>query len=58
MIGNLVGILNAYVGISMPYPEQKDVGNDKNGIWEPEEISPSTGRTLEISRAAKRRRLE
>jgi|ADurb_Leu_01_Slu_FD_contig_91_530283_length_765_multi_2_in_0_out_0_1 hypothetical protein len=34
MICNPIGILNTYVGISIPYPERKDVGNDKNGIWE------------------------
>jgi len=32
MIWNPVGILNTYVGISMPYSEWKDVGNDKMRI--------------------------
>ncbi|HOC71108.1 MAG TPA: hypothetical protein PKO23_20080, partial [Candidatus Hydrogenedentes bacterium] len=31
---NPVGILNTYVGISIPHPERKDVGNDKSCTWE------------------------
>ncbi len=34
MIWNPVGILNTYVGISIPHPEGKDVGNDKSTTWE------------------------
>ena len=34
MICNPIGILNTYVGISIPYPERKDVGNDKSCTWE------------------------
>ena len=34
MIWNPVGILNTSVGISIPYPERKDVGNVKNATWE------------------------
>jgi len=34
MIWNPVGILNTYVGISIPYPEGKDAGNDKSATWE------------------------
>ncbi|OQB99274.1 MAG: hypothetical protein BWX80_03771 [Candidatus Hydrogenedentes bacterium ADurb.Bin101] len=34
MLWNPVRILNTYVGISIPYPERKDMGNDKNPIWE------------------------
>jgi len=38
MIWNPVGILNTYGGISIPYPERKDVGNYKNGIWKRESL--------------------
>ena len=34
MICNPIGILNTYVGISIPHPERKDVGNDKSCTWE------------------------
>jgi endonuclease YncB( thermonuclease family) len=34
MIWNPVGMLNTYVGISIPHPERKDMGNDKSSTWE------------------------
>ena len=42
MLWHPVGILNTYVGISIPYSERKDVGNDKNRIWEREKTNAST----------------